>query len=64
MLAVAIIRIIVVADEGRRSAVIDLMQHTVAGSLSAVEARDAITPHLEKFLSEQPAFRQAAANET
>lgn len=64
MLAAAIIRIIVVADDGRRSAVIDLMQNTVAGNLSAVEAREAVTPHFEKFLNDQPALRKAAANET
>jgi hypothetical protein len=52
MLALAIVRIIVVANDGQKSAVIDLLQNTVTGGMTPEEARDAVTAPLEKFLED------------
>src|ERR1700675_4294693 len=61
MLAVAILRIIVVANEGQKTGVIDLLENTVSGSMTPEEAHAAISEHLEKFLENAMPLRAAHA---
>ena len=69
MLAVAILRIIVVTNDGpeghgaAKSAVIDLLENTIAGEMSSSEAREAVAPHLERFLQENSELRTTAVHQ-
>ena len=56
-----IVNIIIVADDGKKTAILDLVGDTVKhGTMSMAEAADTARPHLQKFLDKHPAKAHAA----
>jgi len=43
--------------------VIDLLENTIAGEMSSSEAREAVAPHLERFLQENSELRTTAVHQ-